>query len=330
MHGGPLAEISKLLQEKAPEAIEQIPPHQDQTRAPQSERDDQAGAQRQLEAQAAEGDAGEEQAKTAAELEAAAAAKAAKGEKPAAEEFTDEEKLANADQAAPLTVGDIARKLDIDPRRLYEDLRIPLREGRGAITLSELKQGYQDNALLEDGRDKVAAERMSLQTDTANAVAEINTATALLGQAVGEANVAPLLEQAQRINNDQLTKGRQVMLERFPEWKDPATYDAARNEMAAHLAEFNFSRADLENIRDPRHVLYIQANMKRDRQVAAARAKIDDPKPPPRQRAPSNRKPPEPRGSRAASRLTRQAAASGRREDKLSAISAVIARQAKD
>lgn len=329
MHGGELGEISKLLQTKAPEAVERIPPPRDETRAPENER---AQVRKQAEESpgadqgGAEGPAEDDELLTAAELEAKAQTAAAELAKKEGE--TDgETELKKSDQAAEITVGDVAERLGIDPRRLYEDLRVPLREGRGSISLAELKEGYQDHAILEDQRDALATGRQELQTETTAAQREVNTATQLLAAQVGAENLGPLLDQARKLNTDYVAKGRKTILERFPDWKDAEVYNKARDAMAETAKVFGFSRQELEGETDPRRIILLHAFMEQSRRITAARAKIEAPAKAKSPRAPSARTPSQPKGTRAANRLTRTAKASGRREDQVSAISAVLARE---
>ncbi len=322
MHGGQLGEISRLLQDKAPEAIEKIPPARDETRAPQNEREVKVRTEGE-ESPAA--DQGDEELLTAAELEEQAQKAAAELAKKEGDPDA-ETKLKMSDEAAEVSVGDIAERLGIDPRRLYEDLRVPLREGRGSISLSELKEGYQDHAILEDQRDALATDRETLQVDTTAAQREVDTATRLLAAQVGAENVEPLLAQARQLNTAFIDKGRKELLERFPDWKDAEVYNKARDDMAETAKVFGFSRAELEGETDSRRIRLLHAFMEQSRRITAARAKIEAPAKAPSQRSPSARTPAPPQGARKANRLTRQAKSSGRREDQVSAISAVLAR----
>lgn len=324
MHGGELGKISELLQAKAPEAIEQIPAARDETRAPQNERDVKVRTEG-VESPAAD-QGGADELLTADELEAQAQTAADELKKKEGDPDA-ETKLKKGDPAAEVSVGELAERLGIDARRLYEDLRIPLREGRGSISLSELKEGYQDHAILEDQRDALATDRQTLQTDSDAAVREVETATRLLAAQVGAENLEPLLAHSRKLNSEHIEKGRKTILERFPEWSDSGVYNKARDDMAETAKVFGFTRAELEAETDPRRVILLHALTEVNRRVAAARAKIEAPATPTRQRAPSARTPSPPKGARQANRLTRQAKASGRREDQVQAISAVLARE---
>lgn len=321
MHGGQLGEISKLLQTKSPEAVEQIPPGRDETRAP---RDARAKAPDEGDESLPAALEEEDEQLTTGELEAQA--QKAQAERAKEGEDDGETKLKKSDPAAQVSVGDIAEKLGMDARRLYEDLRIPLREGRGSISLSELKEGYQATAILEDQRDALSTERQALQTDSDAAVREVTTATQLLAAQVGAENVEPLLAHSRKLNAEHIEKGRVTILERFPDWKDAKIYNAARDEMAETAKVFGFSRAELEAETDPRRIILLHALTEQNRRITAARAKIEDAPKPKGQRAPSARTPAPPKGARQANRLTRQAKASGRREDQVQAISAVLSR----
>ncbi len=315
--GGEIGEISKLLQAKAPEALESTkldpldqtaparepgapappPPDDDETPPPAPEQ-------------------------TAAELAAELGQKAEKKD-------THDAEL----DVEGLSVGQVAEKLGVDARKLYEDLRIPLREGRGSISLSELKQGYNDTAILDDQRETFQTERETWRNEVMVARQEMSTTVDILSQALvtefGEAVAGQKLEQLYTHARGQTAAYKeregQALLARYPDWKDDKVRATARGQMLEHLAPFGFAAVDLDNVLDHRLVAYVHANMERDRRITAARAKLERPAADGRQRAPAARQRAPSTGAQNLTRLTRTAAASGRREDQVPAISAIIA-----
>jgi hypothetical protein len=319
---GPVGDISKLLQTEAPEALEsaELDP-QDMTRAPRAEREPPALPDDDR------SDPAEELGElTAAEL---AAEQAAAAEKPDAH---DTELAVDG-----LSVGDVAEKLGLDARKLYEELQIPLREGRGSVSLSELKQGYQDAALLDDAREKLTEEQTTHSNDVMVARQELSQVVELLGRVMVEEvgqeaasqKLAELYGHARGQAAEFKERESQALFARFPEWRDPDKRKAVRDEMLEHLQPFGFHAIDVDSTLDHRLLAYVAANMERDRRIAATREKLGSRDAPKGQRAPAARRRGPSEAALSKDRLTRRAKATGRREDMIPAIGALIAGQEK-
>jgi len=316
---GPVGEVSKLLQSKAPAALETDALDPDDMTAPARGPVDPPPAPPPEPEPAPAAPPEPEQ--TAAEL---AAAQAEKVPKPDAHDVEVD--------VEGLSVGDVAGKLGVDARKLYEDLRIPLRDGRGSVSLSELKEGYNETAILDDKRETFSAERTTWQNEVMVARQEMATTvemlsrvmTAELGAVAAPAKLAELYEHARAQTAAYRETESTALLARFPDWKDDKTRGAARDQMLEHLEPFGFSAIDLDNVLDHRLVAYVHANMERDRRITATRAKIER-APAPGQRAPAARTRQPSKARQSVERLTRAAQASGRREDQVPAIAALIA-----
>ena len=323
--GGELGDISKLLQERAPDALAAMGPQNEQREPTPSKVD------REREAAAAGAELGKPDPEpapdaelTAAELEAAEA---------------DKKKKAPHDAELPvdgLSVKDIAARLGVSAKKIYDDLRIPLPAANGdgagrSVSIGELKDMTArvithdaDVAKLGEDRDAWQNDVMVARQEMGVAVETISNAlVARFGQQEGRAILAEAVGLAQRSNTETRAQNSQKLYARFPTWKDDKVRSEIRDSMVAHLQPWGFTKRHVDSIDDPQTLAYIHANMQRDAAITAARTKAEKGAPA-KQRAPAGRKREAPPAARNKSNLVATAKLTGRREDINAGVGAIL------
>lgn len=321
---GPVGEISKLLQDKAPDALDTGHPEPELREPkppakPQGQTPEETAAQ---EAEQAAADATEPE-QTAAEIAEADAPTDADGEPKHDTEIPVE----------GLSFKEIAERLGVPARKLYEDLQIPLQDGKGGTaTIGELKDMTQRVATLDADREAFTTERDTWQNDVMAARSEMGTAVEVVsnalvqqfGQTQGRAIMAEAVEIARQGNLHRAAEARARLFERFPTWKDDQVRKAIRDRMVAHLAPFHFTPQAVDSIDDPGTLVYIHANMMRDEKIATARAKLEPARTPGKQRAPAARRRGPSKAALSKQQLTTRAKETGAREDILAGIGSIL------
>jgi len=148
------------------------------------------------------------------------------------------------DQAAD----DAAEEPDADGEpekaKIDYDMEIPLPDGRGAVSLSEMKDAYVDMERRSDALDATSQELMS-KAETISAVIDAVGLDRMPEQAVN---------QLREYQANQLRKENDLLLAAIPEWKHPEVYKKDRGEMVALASEYGYSEADIAATKDHRHV----------------------------------------------------------------------------
>lgn len=168
-----------------------------------------------------------------------------------------------AETSEKLNLAGIAERLGISMEDVYK-LEVGMPDDGSTLTLTELKD-------LATERKRDVAERLEWETTQASQRNQIAAATAelqtLLGMLPAEMRTPDMIRQAQA--KLEYTRGleQQKLLQRVPEWRDPAQFEADFEAIRPHVAEWGFSDADLAGVYDSRLLAYIRHNALREKRL---------------------------------------------------------------
>jgi hypothetical protein len=168
-----------------------------------------------------------------------------------------------AEMSEKLNLAGIAERLGISMEDVYK-LEVGMPDDGSTLTLTELKD-------LATERKRDVAERLEWETTQASQRNQIAAATAelqtLLGMLPAEMRTPDMIRQAQA--KLEYTRGleQQKLLQRVPEWRDPAQFEADFEAIRPHVAEWGFSDADLAGVYDSRLLAYIRHNALREKRL---------------------------------------------------------------
>jgi len=164
---------------------------------------------------------------------------------------------------------DLAEKAGIDPKDLYS-LKIALDGDDEPITLGDLKDQRKDFQNVEQAREQVSVQREDFENEMIRAKAELQEVIGLLPELPPE-----LIKRAVAQRQDHVDRERSSLLDIKPEWRDPAAYRAAQDEMLGVIGTYGFNRVDLDSIMDHRltKLVWDFSQMKQRIARADARAK---------------------------------------------------------
>ncbi len=150
------------------------------------------------------------------------------------------------DGETPTTLAEAAAKLGLTDKQLYE-LTVPLRDGADPTTLGAMKDRVQESEDLVGLRSELDDRRSTFENDMMRARQELTRVVELLP------NVPPaLIEQAQSAHLAHTERERVALLSIKPEWRDPAVFASAKDDMLETCAPYGFSRSDLDLVIDHR------------------------------------------------------------------------------
>ena len=168
-----------------------------------------------------------------------------------------------AETPEKLNLAGIAERLGISMEDVYK-LEVGMPDDGSTLTLTELKD-------LATERKRDVAERLEWETTQSSQRNQIAAATAelqtLLGMLPAEMRTPDMIRQAQAKLDYTRGLEQQKLLQRVPEWRDPAQFEADFEAIRPHVAEWGFSDADLAGVYDSRLLAYIRHNALREKRL---------------------------------------------------------------
>ena len=180
-----------------------------------------------------------------------------------------------------LAMNDLAEKAGLTLEELF-DIEVPLGGELGATTLGKLKDDFQDYSQLQNTKTAFEDQRTEFENDMIRSRAELQEIITIL--TAQDAVPQELIVLAQNKLQDTKDKERAALLTIKPEWKDPAVFAVAQDAIMETVAEYGFTRADLDSVLDHRltkllhdfHIMrgrFKDANAQRKRVVKQSRQK---------------------------------------------------------
>ena len=169
----------------------------------------------------------------------------------------------------PKTLAEAAQLLGCEIGDLYK-LQVPMSDGDDAMTLGKMKDHASNAVAVEGMTVELDDRRASFENEMIRARQELNEVIGLL-PAVPPA----LIERAQQAHIEHLDRERAALLAIKPEWRDDSVFQAAQGDILEAVADYGFSRADLDLVVDHRltKLLFDFAGLKTRVAKANARAK---------------------------------------------------------
>ena len=149
-------------------------------------------------------------------------------------------------------------------------LHVPMRDGVEPMTLGAIKDAASKAGDLEALAVELDERRATFENDMIRSRGELNQIVALLPE-IPDA----LIAKARDAHLEHLQVERKALFDVKPEWKDDATYARAQDDILEAVADYGFSRTDLDLVIDHRltKLLHDFAGMKKRITKANARAK---------------------------------------------------------
>ena len=169
----------------------------------------------------------------------------------------------------PGTLAELAESAGITLDELYK-LNVSLADGRGEIPLGKLKDDVTEGARVEEMREQLETNRSEFENEMIRARQELSVMVGLLPELPPE-----FIAKAKQQHIEHLDTERAALLDIKPEWADPAKFQAAQDHILTAVADYGFSRADLNMISDHRltKLLHDFATLKERVSKANARLK---------------------------------------------------------
>ncbi len=187
---------------------------------------------------------------------------------PAKPESAHSEAKGQADGAK--TLADLAESAGIKVEDIYK-LSVPMRDGVEPMTLGALKDAATKAGDLETLSTEIEERRSTFENEMIRSRGELNAIVAMLPQIPPE-----LVAKARDAHIENLEVERQALLSVKPEWADDKVYGQAQADILDAVADYGFSRTDLDLVIDHRltKLLHDFAGMKK--RIAAANAKAKE------------------------------------------------------
>lgn len=148
----------------------------------------------------------------------------------------------------PLTVKDLAKKLGLSAKELYEQVTLDV--NGSPMTLGEFK----DRAKELQRADKLLTDAETQRIDSENAVLRGKQELAYLEAKLGRQPTQAEREEAAKARDDYIERENRRAIEAIPDWSDAAVQRNDIKAMSQLLRSYGFTDADIGNVVDHRHV----------------------------------------------------------------------------
>lgn len=160
------------------------------------------------------------------------------------------EPAAGQQQAAALTIKDLAARLEMKPAQLY-GVEIPIGDNGERITLGELKDKYKELAPNVERLQAIDRIEVEQRADRANTIRELDHLVKMLPpQALSPEFIASAQQQMRVIAQGETQK----LLQIFPDWQDPVHYQQAVAGMVDVAKGYGLTPAEVAGIVDSRWI----------------------------------------------------------------------------
>jgi hypothetical protein len=168
-----------------------------------------------------------------------------------------------------LQVKDLADRVGMKAADLYDQLQVPLPDGRGSVSLDELKGAYLETAAREDQRAEFELERETFADDrNRRELQDIRLQRELASVMQFVQELPPeLVEQGQAAHAETMAREQELLYRALPELRDPVKFDQLRQTQIETAREYGFTRGEVDSISDHRLIVLLRdlSELKRDK-----------------------------------------------------------------
>jgi len=222
--------------------------------------------------------------------------------------------------APELTPKAIAKRLGMTPTQFFRDLRIPV-EGGEPLTLEEVKAAGSQLREVNDVQETLEQQRVDFENET---MLQRKQLQELVGQLPADTLTPEFVQSVAATHSNYVAEETQALLQVRPDLKDPAKFNSVRQLMVDFVKPYGFKAVEVDGIIDHRLAKLIIDMAEKDqriRQLEADGAHVP--------------KADKRKGSRTPARQSRtrrnqqraDAAKGGTRQDKVSAVAALLGEQ---
>ncbi len=220
----------------------------------------------------------------------------------------------SATDGPPQTLADAAEKLGMKIEDLYA-LDVPMRDGVEPIKLGALKDFARQSADVAELTVELETQRSDFENSMIRAKQELQEVVNLLP------NVPDvLIEQARATITENQQREHSRLMEIKPDWKEPEVYQQARSDILEAVADYGFTRSDLDLVIDHRLTKLLHDFSMLKRRVASATAKHNELK---TQQNRGGRKA-TPKPKEPVQRSSNRQGTRGRQNDQLAQVNAIL------
>lgn len=170
-----------------------------------------------------------------------------------------------------LDVAAMATHLGVTEAELYT-MQIPMGQDRGQVSFGQLKDAWRDQANVADRSDALTQQQNQLMGNQRTMQATMN----MLADRYGAGPLQEAAAAAEADGERYRLQEQAATLERFPEWRDSETYQAARGGMLALATEYDFSEGEFTGVQDHRLVALLHDFHQLRARVGAAKKAAAD------------------------------------------------------
>lgn len=149
-------------------------------------------------------------------------------------------------EAGELAFAELAEKAGVSVEDLYAT-EVPLTGDAGVTTLGALKDSVQNFTQLDEKKTAFEEHRSSFENEMIRSRAELQEVIKLLPEIPAE-----LVQHAQAQFSDNLAKERQSLYAIRPDWRDPAAFAHAQDEIFETVKAYGFTKNDMDSVIDHR------------------------------------------------------------------------------
>ena len=163
----------------------------------------------------------------------------------------------------PVTVKDLAEKLGVDAKDLYDELQIPLGDDT-SITLGQFKDRVKDLRDIDATRQEVTESRDKYERDLMSTRAEINALINVIPPEIRAQVMSAAQDRSKAYEQEQ----RAAVLEAIPDWNDSDIRAKDRDRIVAMGSEYGFSEPEITYTQDARTLRMLNDFMRLRERVA--------------------------------------------------------------
>lgn len=219
------------------------------------------------------------------------------------------------DAEAPFTLKELAAKLEVPAKSLYE-LAIPLADGKTA-SIGELKDAYIGALETKTELERVTTHWEARENEIMVARRQLGQVAAMMGERL-PANAGQMIAE---LDEQTQARERAALLQAIPEWANPAAVQADVTAMLAFVKEYGFNRLEFGAMVDHRLIKMVRDFAKiraKGRELAAK------PRPEPVQLAAPGSRAVSGKAASLRAAITRAKAPGAKPADKLAAINQLL------
>lgn len=146
------------------------------------------------------------------------------------------------------TLQSLAEKSGLDLKELYA-VAVPLGDGREATTLGGLKDQFQEYSRLVEKTEAFEENRTEFENNMIRSRAELQQ---IIAKLPAESLSQELLAEVASEYAETRQREQTALLSVKPDWKDPAAYALAQDQILETASEYGFTRHDLNAVIDHR------------------------------------------------------------------------------